>query len=150
MPWRAEPARDVESEHFDVQHQPHEGPDAGVADTWMGSVEVRSRFRRAGQGRCGEEAVDVGFACEERRRKREDIAQALGRMVCVLRSQGLQIGDFEGVGRGFDAGDEDYAWVGGVGEEGVKGVDEEVVPEDIGAEDLAEGRFRRGFLIVGW
>lgn len=71
-------------------------------------------------------------------------------MVGVLCRQGLQIGDLEGVGRGFDAGDEDYARVGGGGEEGCKGVDKEVVPEDVGAKDLTERGFRRVFLIVGW
>ena len=71
-------------------------------------------------------------------------------MVRAFCSQSLQIGRFEVTGCGFDAGHAYYARVGGTGEKGREGVYEEVVPEEIGTEDLPERRLWRAFFIVGW
>ena len=64
-------------------------------------------------------------------------------MVGLRGGEALQVGEREGVLGRFDAGDaDDPGWgVGGMGEEGGQRVGEEVVPEDVGAEDLAKGWF---------
>lgn len=96
--------------------------------------------------RGGGKARDKGLGGRERGVEGQDVGQALGRLVCVRGGEALEVFAGKVLCKGFQAGDPDYSAVlwGRAGEERGQEVREEVVTEDVGAEDFPERRVRRG------
>jgi hypothetical protein len=130
FPTRAKPAREVEKGDHERLEEPEHRRNAGGKDS-----RVRDVHFRLGGGGGSEELLRVGCRGREVRGQDQQVCEALGGFVGVLRAEALDVGEGEEVQESGDAADPDYA--AGWSEEGREPVREHVVAKDVCCEDLA-------------
>lgn len=140
VPGRAEEAGEVEGGGHEEGDEGGQAGDGGGDYAGVGQVHLGAGGGGGGGG--GQEGGDVGPRRGQLGGQDEEVGEALGRLVGLGGAQALQVVQREVVRVGGRAREPDDARLGG--HEGREPVREQVVPEDVGGEDLAEGRLGGG------